>query len=632
MTNSVERPFLAPSPADTADTDPIGMPLLRPESRDSALADPDNSDDSREPMPLGMLDMPAYHELSPQDIRAVFAENPTYDKGIGAVLDAVQNDFEARSNLGYLAHEESILALARSEAARARERDARQYYDLSVGDDELGFARELQQTQYQMATDNSLDEAAKTMHGHAAGVIGRFIERQESDGSEAAQASAATLYDMGKKHLDTYTSDSPVEAGQYAAEFAKLSNDVKSATLDLENEHGDYNVALTLIDQLVEMADDDDDERTAPTGERSRAVIEAELAAVEKEYGLLYAKREEKVLATDVLSRTSRGNKALELQHRELSRELFKLEKGEFLRDPSTTHADRLQALNQYIFDRGHALEEKKLESDGRSRFKKLIHKMGEKITKHPYITAIIAAPTALALSTVTAGAAAGLTAGMLAYVKAEHRHYTVKQGRERLFESAASSDTALDASAYEEFMGTQDYDEDAMDELFDHAMSQNRNKLEKRVVREQARRLGSIGIGLAVGGFGWLGAHHFGLDHLGGDNASAAPSGPSGDVPAPNAPAPVTPADAPHMPNVQVPHHNFAPDTFTVHHGDGFYDILKNMGVDPSQRDDVLAKATKELYQRGFAYRMADGLPGIPGTGHLSQGAIDILVKAAGK
>ncbi len=585
-----------------------------------------------------ILETPRYHEFTPQDLRTVFEINTSYDKGIGSVLESIQTDYEARGEMGYLQHEMDILEFAKSEAVRARERDILNDYDLSVDDDEFGFVKELQQRQEALANMPDMNDAAKQTHQVTATILDKFVERHDGYDGTAAQAAAAEYLDVSKKQLAAYGPGSTEDPDVYVQQVVDLSQQVKGATLDLYGSHKNYGQAIAIIDHLVEQdAEEDDDIAPAPAS----TTLEAAQAALATKY----AKQEERLRPIEGAKKLIGKGDTLKEDYVALCREQFLAENDEFLRDPNTTHADRLQKLNEYTFARGQELEDRKREIDGRSRFKRAIHKMGKVITKHPYITGFVSAGLGLGLSTITAGAAAGVVGGALAYIKAEQKRYDAKQNRESAFTDQAkeANGMALQFSP-EAFKLSSEYDADTMNDLFDRAMSINSNSmLEKQVRGERLRRLRSVGYGALGAAAGWTLAHLGGLDHLGADNADAAPahnpdatSGQGGAPDTqpgvqPDAAPSVSPDQMPTIPDAQLTVHDFQPGTFNVQANEGWYNVLDRMGItDQMQQYNILSKAAGPLYENGFAYEMPNGFPGIPATGDLPQGAIDILIKAA--
>lgn len=664
MTKSIDRPFTAPSTEDLRDTEPHGIPVPGTQETDDELftrffgdsaplvygADPVTPDVQRTPdvapsAPApAILETPRYHEFTPQDLRDVFAINTSYDKGIGSVLESIQTDYEARGEMGYLQYEMDVLEFAKSEAVRAREQDLLDDYDLSVGDDELGFAKELQSKQEALANLPDINDAAKQTHQVAAGIIGKFVERHEGYDSDAAQLAAAEYLEVSKKQLDAYGPGSTEDPDVYVQQVVELSQKVKGATLDLYNTHKNYGQAVAIIDHLVVEADQASDAAAAVPTSAQGTAPSTTLENAQAALATKYAKQEERLRPIEGAKKLMGKGDTLKQEYVALCREQFFAENEAFLKDPNTTHADRLQKLNEYTFARGKELDDKKRETDGRSRFKRIIHRLGKTMTKHPYVTGILAAGFGLGLSTVTAGAAAGVVGGALAYIKAEQKRYDAKGQRDSVFtQQAKDANEMVMQFSPEAYKLSSEYDADTMGELFDHAMSLNDRLLKKDVRNERLRRARSVGYGALGAAAGWTLAHLSGLNHLGADNADATPAhnpDAAGQQGAPDAQKPgvqpdaapsVSPDQMPAMPETQLTVHDFQPGTFNVQANEGWYNVLDRMGItDQAQQLDILSKAAGPLYENGFAYEMPNGFPGIPSTGDLPQGAIDILIKAA--
>lgn len=521
-------------------------------------------------------------------------------------------------------YEEPLIELGMSEYSRQYEQAKLHGDTLAVDDDPVGKARSIREGLGRAIADET-DAMKKSKLEEKAAAIDGFIGRSDNDelreqANRLWENAASTYYDAAKANYP----NRPTDAIQ----------DARKDVLQLEAINTQDAVALEYIASHLKHVETPADDAEQPEAES----VKARLAEIERELGLLYAKREE-VALFDV-EKNSHAYKMLREEYAAKSRELFMIENAELLNDPNANYTDVLKKMNEAVFASGRKLEDQKLEQDGRSRFKKTIHSIGRWMRKHPILAGAASATATVLVAAGTGGAASGLVAGTLAYIRAEDRHQEVKAKRERLFDDNSLPNYDLDSAREAEILNGRsaaDLTEDQIEWLIDKRLNQNRELFEKRVSREKRRRLGSIGIGLAVGGgifaitHGFLGMDAFGNHHDGSGAHGLSPETPSPEAPAPG--EPIGPGDAPHPPiDVPTPTHEFAPGTFHANHGDGFYQILKNMGVEASQRDEVLAKASKDLLKQGFAYKMEDGLPGIPRPGNLPQGAIDILIKAAGK
>ncbi len=617
MTMRQERSFTAPSPADERATEAF-------EAQSGSTGE------------TVTIEMPAFTEMSPEDLRQHFADSPASDKGIGSVLDAIARDYDARGRSAYMPYEEAIVALARSEAVRHYERAAMLGVDLSDGDEPLGKLDALRTMieSGNLAVPVSDDEKAATLS-----MIDAYARRHEDDEHDLIpQSLAMMLYDKAKENRATYDLDSTVAPGSFNHDVDALARQVKESTFAFADGHEYYRHATPIIRTLV---------GNMPAGQPAPAAQPAPdaLAAATDELGLYYAKRDQRTVF-DRSRFTSEGDD-LKQDYRDAQFQQFLLENEAFLQDPNTTPAQRLEALNRYTFAAGRAIEDAKLEKDGRNRFKKIIHWIGKKMLKHPKLAIAGSMALTTGVGLLTGGALAGATTAALLYTRQETKRYETRQDRKRGFADVASHYDDFYADEYSEALQA-NYTNDALNDLFDKRMEANEALLDKQITREQLRRLGRSAVSLAAGGAVWMTAHgvldreHFRLGFGTDINVEAtdppapepneAPSVSPDTAPGATPDAQPNPANVPAGADVPASANDYAPDTFTVHYGQGFFDILNNMNVDPSQRSDVLARAANELYQNGYAYRMLDGMPGIPGAGDLPQGAIDILIKAAAK
>ena len=452
-------------------------------------------------------------------------------------------------------------------------------------------------------------------------------DEEDTDDDKELDELRDTAVSMYYQTATNATPDQAVEVAALRDKVEQLRAHVTSEAKRFEEDSLTLELVAKYLDKIPGADDQEptlDDEPQDSATTQEIIDMKNELAELEKQIGLRYAKREEK--AGGFRKKNTENDDLLE-EYRDLSRELFKAEHADMLDDPNVATSEKLEAIDTFMFEQGRKLEDAKLEQDGRGRFKKVITAIGRQMRKHPYLAGITSFGLAAGVGVLTGGAAAGVTAGALAYIRAEDRHQEIKANRKRLFDENGQP-------AYDEFTG--DVDTDTLDEILNERLAANEDKFEDRVKKEKRRRLGSIAIGVGVGGVSFALAHNLiGMDALGNDHAAGAtaPEAPAQqpDVPTPGEGAPA-PADIPPAPEAPVLGAEYPQGTFYAQSGDGFYDVLNNMGVEAWQRDDILARASDELINQGYAYQMPDGMPGIPNVGELPQGAIDILVKAAGR
>lgn len=608
--------------------------------------------------------MPPYHNMSDQDLRKVFADNPSFDKGIGAVLDAVLADSATRKDNYLMKYDIAILQLARVEAVRAHETELLKDVELDTDDIVLGRVHQLHAKLYDTSVDTSLSDQDRAKNALANQYVGHFLDRHADDDEPGSpQELAVNLYAVAKER---YQTPSKANGDAYQQALTK----VREATIDLDE---NYEFAAPIIKDGLALLD-----APAPAMQRlDDAHDEAlkinakwdEVDSIEKELAASYAKREEK---TRVLGGE---NGFLKHQYQNELRELFKLQNKDLLKDPNKTPAERLEILNKFMFDRGHKLEEmKEAQADNAKSLwkKKVTLKLGNFLrNRHPLVAAAAGVAASVAVGIATGGVLAGATAAGFAYARREAGQQADKENRSKLFtdDQRVGNLSTLKQSDYAKAFDGHEFSDNDLHSLFDHLLSLNSEKFESRVTEEQNRRLRSLGIAAATGLAASAVAHSplLSWESFGyaGNNADVLPT----DLPAPEAtPDPEVPdagapeaggdggaGETPQSSPETTPHeswfgdlvpedydgyngsghydpsdYGYSTEMFNVQPGQGFYNILENMGVEPSLRDDVLARAADELYANGYAYQMPDGLPGIPDPGQLPQGAIDILIKAA--
>lgn len=643
------------------------LPAQGPDAPVQAPRTPDSQPrPDLEPTPI---DMPPYHDMPEQDLRRVFTENPDFDKGIGAVLDAIEADKTARPGDSINTYERDIIKFARTEAVRAYENNLLKDVELDTDDIVLGRVHQLYEKFDTISVDPSLDDHARARAEVSKERVGHFLDRHaDDDEPESPQKHAVELYAVAKKH---YAALGTPQTGAHARAYSDALYQVHKATPAL---HEHYEAAapqikdaLAQLDATVQPLDNGYDEALKINAKWD------EVDAAEKQLAASYAKREEK----------ARGlggeNGFLKHQYQNRLRELFVLEHKDSLSDPSKTPAQRLEIFNKYMFDRGHKLEESMPGADKvQGKFKKIAIKIGESMMKrHWLLQAGFGMGAAAVVGVLSGGALAGATAAGLAYARREAGQQADKKNRAKLFadDQRAANLRALEESDHASAFNTHGFSDSDLANLFDHSLSLNSQKFENRIIGEQNRRARSLGIAAMTGVAGFTVAHGFTPledfgTYLNGGTAEALPvDSPASDVD-PNSPDPGAPEangdgagpeadDKSKSPEVEngswfgdwrpegyeevpsghdgpahydVADYGYNPEMFNVQPGQGFYNVLENMGVEPSLRDDVLARAADELYANGYAYQMPDGLPGIPSAGSLPQGAIDILIKAAAK
>ena len=543
-------------------------------------------------------------------------------------LDQVNDRLKGSADGTAIVYEEYVLALAKAEVEYAINRNESDKAEAKLDDPVASTEKVLEAIE--ATIENTTDEdKLKALFQHKR-MMEDYLDSAAADDEEDTDDDKE-LDELRDTAVSTYyqtatnaTPDQAVEVAALRDKVEQLRAHVTSEAKRFEEDSLTLELVAKYLDKIPDADDQEptlDDEPQDPATTQEIIDMKNELAELEKQIGLSYAKREEK--AGGFRKKNTENDDLLE-EYRDLSRALFKAEHADMLDDPNVSTSEKLEAIDTFMFEQGRKLEDAKLEQDGRGRFKKVITAIGRQMRKHPYLAGITSFGLAAGVGVLTGGAAAGVTAGALAYIRAEDRHQEVKANRKRLFDENGQP-------GYDEFTG--DVDTDTLDEILNERLAANEDKFEDRVKKEKRRRLGSIAIGVGVGGVSFALAHNLiGMDALGSDHAAGsnyvAPE--QADIP-PIHEIP-TPGDIAPTPELPTPGFEYPQGTFTAGSGDGFYDILNNMGVEAWQRDDILARASDELINQGYAYQMPDGMPGIPSVGELPQGAIDILVKAAGR
>lgn len=520
-------------------------------------------------------------------------------------------------------HEQRLFTLGVAELYLSKKRHDLRKLDTAVADDpssKVGDVQALIDTIVPTVPEDQREKFEKDKQA-----VGYLLSAEDREKAEQLRQSVAgEYYKIATDFAGRITTDD--ENKQLHAVRAKVADLTKR---DAAEAH-----ALEVLQAYLPKLDEVPEAAKQLGNAEDIEQAKANLKELEQQLGMLYAMREQKS-RVDISMRREK-NQQLLADYRAASNKLFMLENAAMLDDANVSEEEKIEAVALHTLKQGRALEEAKLAQDGRTRFRRVIHKLGEQISKHPYITGLVSLTGGVLLSTVTAGAAAGVTAGALAYIKAEHLHQKKRKSRDAdalIIDNEDSRDDLYNSlvdvvdSRYDD---EEDYrlDRAAIAEMLEHGHGANEALLEGRVKKEQWRRMGTMAIAGAVGGVGWLGAHHLGFDqnNWGGDTTHAAPIAP--ETPAPGPDVPHTP-DWPSAP--EVPVHEFAPGTFTAHPGDGYYNILERMGVPAAERYNVLASVTQELGKYSY-FQPGDPLPRIPRPGSLPQGAIDILTKAVSR
>lgn len=612
-----------------------------------------------EPTPI---DMPSYHDMPEQDLRKVFAENPDYDKGIGSVLEAIQADQAARPSDVVNKYESEIVQLARVEAVRAHERTILAGVELDSDDVVLGRVHDLYDKFYDGSVDTTLTDQARTKNAVAKEQVAEFLDRHaDDDEPESPQQYAVELYTIAKKH---YGALGTPQSGTHARAYSDARYKIQTVTTKLNK---DYDLAAPIIKDALAQLDAATAQQPPQNSDRAQEIQakKTKLQEIEATLGTSYAKREEHMLGIGP------QDTELKVEYQEHLRELFKLENEEFLRDPAKTPAERLEAINKFMFDRGRDLEGKMPGAEKvQGKLKKTAIKIGSWMSRRHWLTqAAVGVGASMAVGFATGGMLAGATAAGLAYARAEAAQQKAKENRVKLFvDDQAQREANLEAlkkSDHSNVLNDHRFNDEDLDELFDHAFTLNDSKFENQIFNEQRRRLGSVGLAAGAGALGW-GMAHFTVnpEHIGfgGNNAAEAyydvdpapgegngagapesgsegnsgDSGTGGDTPPP------TSENPPHtswfgdltLENYDgsgLENHDYAPGTFTAHYGEGYFDIMERMGIPADQRLGILNSVNDQLSQYSY-YEPGDPLPRIPHSGLLPQGAIDILIKAAAK
>lgn len=687
-----DRPFLAPSGFDTSDTVKGPAAPATPDKPVVTLDGPSIPAPDRPTTPdtgstPGEL-LPPYHEMELQQIREVYRQHPDEDKGIGRLLDSIEADMKARGSVTPRIYEKTIWAFARSEAVFLQEERLLDEVDFSEGDDGLGRLRAAQ-TKMAENAQNDPDEAQRAVWDRRAVAVANFITRHDTDESDTDRQKAAIhLYTVGKQ-LDN------VEQGERTPEQRKAAADARyelqKRTFNLAGKHRDYPYTSALIKHLPPLDAQQtldnpdalaDDEQLMDTARQQLADARTGLADI-------HAKRQKRVFGFDRMNPNAVGKKALETQARQrkyndavqglIAQEIkAKVTAGEAFKNEA--------ALNEFIatrtVDEAMALDKEIIEKYGQANTKlsKAINWMagrqpnGEpdnsRKAKFRRLTLRYGAPVGfLTLSVVTGGsfavaAASGMfaTAKLYANFETAGRDARMKKApgllkKEDVIKelgSARSGQSVYDESLQEYRDATEEDYHIAKSKraasLIAKAASKETNK-QKRHATKRAIGAFALGVGAAVGSrlIGqWInGSDVHGAAPGHGDvppGGETPPGGgdvpggePGGGAPGPQEVPGGTPDDGgihvnPPGPEAPVPApHEFAPGTFNVHHGEGYYDIMQRMGIPAEARDDVLASVRRQLAPYSY-FEPGDPMPRIPRAGTLPQGAIDILTKAAGR
>lgn len=615
--------------------------------------------------------LPPYHEMSLDSLREVYRSDSENDKGIGGVLDAIAGNIEDRENKEYWTYEQQIVDFARSEAVRLHENRVLKNVDFSQGDDRLGVLRDY--SVHINSSDVAASNARSTAHSAE---INDFIERHESDGVQSdkeRQETVVAYYQIGKEVADIIDAGDKPSQDQVDAQLSARV-DVMNMTTAIDGEHARYPQTAQNLGELAAMLEKAGPRRddTIEEDDEWHDTLLSQLADARAALADIHAKRQKRAFGFDRFNPKAVGNKSIVAQKAQRAydhavRELIKYEIQSSAED-SEVFANDTVALDAYIanrtVDEAMALDKQIIEkySQNKSRLGKVINflagrdengeKDPRKVRMFVRMSVLGVVGAGLAAGTVASGGALGwalasgaVTTGKLyANFEARGRHNRVKKGanglrlnRMDVLESLQRQGSDLEVydpklDAYR--LATFDDHLDAKSKLSTQLVEKAANKETNRQKRHVTKRLvGAVAIGVGIGTL----SHAFGHGINGQDAHSFAPNGdhpggaPYGDIP--GGTPEIGPGDAPgSVPDIQAPTPEFSPDTFYAQRGDGFYDILQNMGVDAAHRDDVLARASNELFNKGLAYKMENGLPGIPRPGYLSQSTIDVLMRAAGK
>jgi len=413
--------------------------------------------------------------------------------------------------------------------------------------------------------------------------------------------------------------DQIAEAGK-ELQFAAFSNQQDARTFAILAKHQDSNLVAD-----VQVSHETED----PLGRAKKA-----LAAARSELAAMNARREKRMWLVNFYTSDAAGSakyRSLHRNYQAASRRVFNLLNPNLHEDASLSNTDRIRRVAEYTVG-----EARKLDLATLSKYKDINSPLGKLIEKYGNMHIV-----PKVLLGVGASALAGFATGGLATFGVSGSFMAVGLEASHRKKRAAGADMLkFDVEKLVGIYGENNLSGDNAKQVISalhgainrRVAKQFENRIENAQRVRAARTVGSYAVASLVG----YGSHHipggwFDGSHglLGGHELTHAATPAH---PAPSAPHAPAPAPAPNHVPAPAPEIHTGPSHFYAHSNEGWYEVMQNMGIDASHRHDILLKAAPELYKNHLAYHMADGLPGIPNTGFISQQAIDIISHAAGR